>query len=422
MHSVKSQLSLAISALLLAAVLAADASAAPTTGIKPKKLVVPGYLSLLPAVDGADVYWVSYEKVKRTKDSYEATLNRSSLVGRKRVRVARFQADGYSVEGLSAGGGQVVVNLERGGIDTPLYTRVVRMSRNGSNQQVLATGSRPGWVDESVVEDGRARTNDCGTHARADSMTDTGAVLLMQTTSERESSACGAKPNVDRVRVTEVALTGVTREVYTDEIQVEPAGPIGTGTGTGTESETHASTPGVASANPWQPRVRVSHDRAIFERPSDGLTYVRDLNSGALAGPYGTGLKGPATLNFSTLDPSGRVAMSAISLRTSKRKSSAPQRTWLAFRSGIFNTPLNPTPFTHKREMLTIQFCGSRLIGATKTAYVELDPKTLRVRRTIAIFPKSSGPFALGDQCTDKYAYVFRPWKNELTVLGFPLE
>ena len=386
---------------------------------------MPGNGFYAPAIDGTDVYWLSQQKIRKGSSyRYDALLNRSSLVDGSRVRLMRFHDDdGYYIDDIQAGGGQVMVNLESEGLNDPIQTKVLRMGRDGSNPQVLATGSKPGWEESSVVEGGRARPNDCGTYVHGHSVTSTGSVVLMRTVGERESSACGMKPNFDHLRVTELSLSGSSREIFTEDIELDFSQTLSEGSGTGSGLVGFAGTFGRPLLDPFRTQIKVSGDRAAYVKVSGGPAYVRDLSTGALSGPYGTGLLGGATRNFPTVDPSGRVALTAAALRYKDLSNTRqPPLGWVAHRAGVFTTPMSPTGFAHLSKLRFVEFCGSRLIGGTSSAIVELDPVTMRLKRRLARYPRGNRMWGLSDQCTDSYVYTLGFKSKTVSVVGYPLD
>lgn len=415
---------LAVAGLLFAVVLTAVASAGTANGVKPRKLVVPGSDFNMPAIDGTDVYWFSWKKIKKAKIvHWEALLSRTSLIDHKRVRLKRFQDDGYFVESVEAGGGQVVVNLETDRDRGALYSKVIRLGRDGSNPQVIAAGLKPGIDEGGVVEDGKYRHGDCGTYAHAHSVTSAGAIVLMQTVADRESSKCGAKPDVDHLRVFELGLSGATREIYTDDIPLEVSESTEYGSGTGSGLVTSPAMNNGLYGNTYETKIQVKGDRAIYVKLGDVAAYARDLTSGALSGPYGTGLKGPGLFNFPSLDPSGRVAMAAVAVRSGGPVSDRePPQTKYVFRAGIFGTPASPTPFTRVKQLRSIQFCGSKLIGGTDQAMVELDPITFQVKRQLMRYPRRSPAMGLSDYCTDDYFFFVGAYNSKVTIAGYSLK
>jgi hypothetical protein len=330
--------------------------------------------------------------------------------------------DGFYIEGVLAGGGQVVVNLESDEYNRSKFSKVLRMGRDGSNPELLGSGAKPGWKGTSVVENSRAVSNDCGTYVHAQSVTSTGSVVLMRTVADRESAACGNKVPMDHLRVDEVSLIGANREIYSEDIPLEESEATGSGSGTGSGLGGWAGDFPVPYTDLWGTKITVQGDRAAYVKVTGGPAYVRDLNTGALSGPFGTGLLGGAQ-NSPSLDPNGRVALSAVQLRSKYVAGDRePPRDRLAVRTGVFSTPLSPTPFIHLGKMRTLQFCGSRLIGGTKSALVELDPIKFSVKRRITNYPKHSRAWGISDYCTDSYLYTLGLGPDKVSVAGYPLD
>jgi hypothetical protein len=310
------------------------------------------------AVDGTDFYWFADRRVKRRfHPGFDSILYRGSFADGSRTPIARFSgADDYIVEGLSAGGGFAAVTLVNDGLDADFAhgakSRVVRVSRDGSSKVVLASGVLQSDAESGItIDHGVGRLADCGTLVSAEAVSDTGGVVIGAATSERESTSCGRKANIDNWHYYVLNPDGTTHDILTTPKKVFRH--IRVLDGAGYEATTSSGAPALLD-------VDVLSQRALFTAAQSGRAFVRDLNTGALTGPYGGplgALDARHTFSITSMDPTGRVALYSVNVARSQDSVNTQ------FVSGIFQNTGDSGSFVKLTGTPYIQFCGAHLIA-----------------------------------------------------------
>jgi hypothetical protein len=367
------------------------------------------------AFDGTDYYWADSEEAG---DYFVSVVKRGSFVDHSVVEIARFnEKDGTSVESLNAGGGYVAISLigYAGTESKPVAsTRVVRVNRDGSNLVELASGKLNTFDDfQAVVENGTGKLSGCGTTVAAQVVSEAGEVVIGSSVADRASKVCGGKPNIDHWRYYTVSPIGATREIFSMAKTVRARLVVRHGEWIGGSS---------TGGSPALDIVDVVGDRAIFGMNESSGTYVTDLNTGALVGPYASPL-GPANYydswDAASLDPSGRVAL--YSFRGKRTKKSKLRRAAGVFQPGV---PSQPLVFAPMKPKSYLGFCGPHLIAQTvthkgrDTFFEELDPTTFAVTRPIGTLNNKTAPIYW---CTSQYLYGSGFKGLKATVTAVPL-
>lgn len=368
------------------------------------------------AIDGSDIYWTRDHMVRR--GSYEVILYRGSFLNKSKVELARFGGKTWeSVQGLSAGGGHVVVSLENeffasDSKSSAPTSRVIRMARDGSRREVIAAGRvHTGGQPTKIITRKGGRLNDCGTRVRALSVSATGSVVIGQVTGDRRSKRCGEKKDVDHWRYYEQRLDGSQREIFATDRVVE------TRFKRRKRGHSWSDTSGDAALS----SAYVIGDRALIRSASSSQQFVRDLTAGTLSGPFKYPTKSGAIFTTASMGLNGSLALNAY---FSNKKSG------LAIRSGVFPTGV-PTSFKEvERDTQLLEFCGSHLISSpfdSRKIY-ELDPGTLAPVRSIGTRPsRISVVFGIELGCNDNFVYGIdlkeRPDGEDISVslLAYPL-
>lgn len=359
------------------------------------------------AVDGTDIYWLKHIDRRTT----QLALMRTSFLDRKKVRLATFSFTGrYEPISIGAGGGHVFVYAISDGMDfkadSGVRSKIVRISRDGLTRTVIASGLDAATEEEGVVidEDAVGRLNDCGKQVSLMSVTAAGSAVIREVTAERDSGACGGKPNVNHSRIYEFPLVGAPREIFKFDNAYDGQVKIFDG---GYEW-------GGRVLGPWVERAEVYGDRAVFSYGRSGGLFVRDLSTGSTTGPYLAGLPAKSAFAVGSLDPAGRLAINRVTIVKGTRFDSDKAA------SGLYGTPGDINLFQKVSSTQTLSFCGRHLIAFGRKRAVELDPMTLAPVRTIS---SNGTAFDLTDlHCTDEYVYGVRAnRKSQYTYFATPL-
>lgn len=358
---------------LLVALTASLAVAVVSTPVAGASLTVKGFQTSKSAIDGTDLYTVSYRK----RDIYglptSAVIWRQSILGGKRTRIASFRPYLGEVEELSAGGGRVAAGFQSQ-FRLRARTKVFALNRDGTGKKVLGSGN---WRAESGAD---GAPKGCGTTVYLVNVTSSGSVLVSTASRTRDSRFCGRRPNSTRWSYDEIAADGSRRAVDSG------------GTGAGT----------VAKEDRWAD-VDVTGDFAVFSERQSLDVYVRQLTTGTTTGPFlvspppgGLGLFSVGV----SLGPGG-----ALVIDTGDEDHGVPVgERW----TDVFLNPAAPNVAARSNRLRQAGFCGSRLIdvdfsGGSSTLR-EHDPRTLATIRTFGRL----GEFSWIEACNATHVVVSR--------------
>lgn len=402
----------ALGALLLAA-----PAGAATQGVTPLRATIGDDFE--SAFDGTDIYWTMSRALKRVpKYGYTSTtsLMRSSFLDGSKTVLKRFDpsdtATGFP-EDIFAGGGYVYVNMSGDGPERDEIrssSSVLRMSRDGSNFQKIASGQLNAGEEDAIVRlhGNKGQLNDCGTDVSAEHVAGDGSVVIREATADRESKACGRKKNVDHVRIYLLSPTGVTREILKEDLRVTLT--IRRHKDGSWSSETGSKDPATYVAG-------VVGDRALLVRGRRSLSYyVRDLNTGTQTGPFKAAITSTYPFNLGSLDPEGRVAVSTFAVTGSKKHRK------IRHSSGVFQVPGDTASFRPVKGFSFLMFCGKHLISLSSRGVRELDPVTFNLIRPISPPHKDGSIVDINNACTADYLYMSRSRSKGSKQLAYPLD
>lgn len=339
---------------------------------------------------------------------------RTSFLDGSKTLLKRFDSNDEAVdysEDLVAGGGYVYLNTtgDGPGHRYGAATSVLRISRDGSIVQKVASGLLKTSDDEDIITKGRSgQLNDCGTSAAAEYVTGDGSVVIRETTSERESKACGRKKNIDHERLYLLSPSGQVREILREDLRIKLT----------IKFKKHGWEAEVGSVIPAITVVSVTGDRVLLSKGRGFSFYVRDLSTGVETGPYKSAVASKSNYDLvnASLDPSGRVAYSSFGARGDRKH--------LRFRhtAGVFQTAGDPSSFKKNKGFSFVFFCGSRLLSSSARGVSELDPVTFNLIRKIAPAHKGDTGIDLESACSPEYLYM-RSWDGgeRITFLAYPL-
>lgn len=347
------------------------------------------------ALDGTDIYW-SVEKEVR-QGEYETTLYRGSFLNKSKVAIAKFGGTtGDYINGLSAGGGYAAITLRNGLVKSKNRSgftetsRVVRISRDGTRRDVLATGSvEVDGLNNYSFKNGVLVQKDCGTRVEALDVSSSGSVVLGRAVSERGSARCGKKKDVDRWRYMEARLDGTEREIFSIDRKVFVKVKK---TKKGTRTRTNSGESAISN-------VDVVGDRVLFRNKSSESFFVRDLATGLLSGPFRFGATRALNYASATMSAGGAIALTSFYFA---------QKKYPTARNGIFPDFTNPSNVKLTPKLNSPVFCGRHLIAKYEddSRVAELDPVTLAPIRVIAKPKYAVISFGLDIACTDDYLYA----------------
>lgn len=405
---------LAFAVTLLAFAVLVVPFTASAAGVTPLTYKVPINEDL--DVDGTDVYWLSrdFTAASKSRESiFGIALMRGSLLNKSVTKLATYDSlRGDFPVSILASAGYVYLNLSNGGYESngPVNAnaKVVRMSRDGTGVLTVAKSSMK-YASEpnTVVENGNLRLNDCGTNAQATSVSFTGDVVISQTTSDRESKACGRKKNIDHWSYYELTTSGVRRDITTEERRVTRRSRPSFKDGPPMAWTSVAPT----LADPW-----VYYGKAVFQKFHDGDFYVRDLASGAVTGPYKTKIPGHDFYAYAAVNSLGQLA-AGTEATTGKAKHEK-----LHLAAGVFRTPGDPSSYAKFKGSAGMQFCGDHLMINNGKGVRELDPNTFWLKRVVAGKESARGLSFVDPLCSDRFYYVTRYTKSKIILFAYPLE
>lgn len=335
----------------------AAAFVAPSTASAQLKVSFPGLAEF--AVDGTDIYLVESRTVKVSGGTWaKMRIVRRSFLDKSRTVLAEFPTSS-EITSLRAGGGFVFAEVldENLWADEPtVTTRVLRMARDGSGRTVLANGRKLGDESGLVLGGGRLQISGCGTEANLMAASATGSAVIATNVAERESPSCGRKPNRDHWRYFTVSPDGSSSEVLkvdsTVNVRREKSGI------------SYSDGAGYSIAAFTGQRVVLT---------SGTKSWVRDLISGQLYGPFLAPRSRGWPFRITSASPEGNVAISGVAF--SKRSGRPYTR--------LFNDLANPTLFKNLPGNNLVRYCGSKLVSLTEDGIVELDRVSLTPVRTI---------------------------------------
>jgi hypothetical protein len=340
------------------------------------------------SIDGTDAYWLSFTS-KNDANGYteDATLHRTSLTSNSATRIATFHGDFDSNFHIAAGGGRVAIAFRGFNYKTLRdWSKVVAFRADGSGRTVVATGKARKLFDPDAKQD-------CGTTVDLKDVTDAGAVVVSTLREERSGSKCGRKKNLDRWTYTEIAATGIRREVFARDI-----------------------VPGRFTRPPLE-EVQVNGDYAAV-RTTTRKVFLRNLVTGEFAGPYVTSAtprKSEDVFRAVSLGSNGRVVVDTEAYHFN----TLTQRRW----ADVFLNPLNPNPSVSSTSLYLPRFCGSHLVytdwvtDGAGGRVEELDPQTLAPVRNLAPLDGSEGVL----DCSNDWLVIRGPARRGTALTAVPI-
>lgn len=400
-----------MSKVLLSAVLSSLVLATAAAAAEPLRATIGNGGDAVAS--GTDIFWTSSRKIKpmpREGYSYETSLMRTSFVNAANVLVKKFDpkdtALGFPSD-FVIGGDFIYVTMEGDGLDSGgASTTILRMRRDGSDPQTVTQGKLTSSEENStILRKGKVYLNDCGTSVAAELATSDGGVVIQETIAERDSKACGRKKNTDRHRYYLLSPTGVIREIASEKLRVSSKFKV----------EKDGSYEGSSSAGSRNLMIaQAIGDRVLIERfrGKKSRYFVRDLNTGIDSDPYVVAGNGLDPFNLGSMDPAGRVAITRLALRGTKK------RPTVDFVSGVFPVAGDASNFLRAKGQAIFQFCGNHLVAETMKGIRELDPLTLNLLRPIAPLPPVR---FVTDTCDGDYLYAMRQKGRSAEYLAYPL-
>jgi hypothetical protein len=360
------------------------------------------------AIDGTDIY---SSHSSNGQNHNVVKIYRSSFLDKSKVEIARLDGNDYdSIEGMDAGGGQLAISLRSDNFRVDHFetnTKVIRISRDGTQRTVLASGKvgEHGGEGTFVVKNGVGHLNDCGTRVSLMSVSSTGSVVIGATVSDRSSKACGRKADVDHWRYFEQQLNGTVRGIVKLDKKIHFTWRrIGRGSYAASLPDDRALT-----------NVEVQGDRALFDSVSSARYYVRDLVTGQLSGPLRLQIAGKfrEKFTFATLAASGSVALNSYAYKKGDRSE----------RTGVFANQPSPSAPIETKHGTPLFYCGDHLLGISFSSgrINELDPATLAVKRFVAKVSPKTTFLSIEFGCTNDYFYGAKLKGDSADLLAFPL-
>lgn len=358
------------------------------------------------AIDGDDIYYTRSRKGRRGVE-----LVRGSFADRSRTVIARYSGRRGQPSGLLAADGHVVFTLDDIEVETEELisdrSEVVRISRDGTQKEVLAAGSidQPGV---SFFDSGsESERDDCGTTVRAEAISETGIVVVKETTADRSSVRCGGRPNVDHVRAFAIFPNGSASEVFRTDLRLMI-----------TEKRNRDGSVEVTFGyDVPEPSIdSIAGGRVLYTVGKNYEVWVRDLAAQQSIGPYFSGKIPGRIFLWGSLDPEGRVA--AMTARYEIKGRRGGFRKLIA---GVFPQPGTTQGFVKYGAQAGLLFCGRRLLAFESKRVRELNPVTLAPRRTV--IAKYSG---LGNTfvpvCNEKRLVFSRSKKHAEVLTALELQ
>ena len=397
---------------LVMAFACSSAIAAPISGVR--ALTVPTGGSTLVAFDGSDLYW-SYSKYVSFSNGLGADtyVRRTSFLDGTTVPIYHSSAaKGESIDYIDAGGGVVALGISIDGenadhTEAPLATTVIRLNRDGGDQQTIATGKMKFTETRSVVAEGRkARLNDCGTAVELSAVTSAGEVFYAQNDKQRASKGCGGMPNVNNWSYNGLALTGVTRTILSIEAPLHANFKL----------FKHGGIEGNCDCGGAGHRdISVMGNWALVQTFSSAS--VLNISSGALAGPYK--LQGIKTLEdtYFSIDSAGRVIAHGDTLHRVRRHKRV-------IRTAIFPVPGDPFTSVRVAGDPNAISCGDNFYSTTMSkkqvlTVNQLDPNTGAISRIVGQIDDKAGLQLWG--CGGGFMYVGRDKGIRSEIRAIPL-
>lgn len=313
-------------------------------------------------------------------------LMRTSLADGSTVEV--YRASGRSgdhiVEAPQAGGGFVAVLVNHESRDgTGDATSVVRLNRDGSNMQIVATGKLQG--DGSLdfpVRRGGAVMTDCGSEVTLEDVSGDGVLVYGVVRKTRASKSCGRQAVLNDWHYFAMSPTGETREVYAAQAVPWAKAKRGRRGGWSARCSCDAGEVDIQMSGTW---LKIDAFRA-------GVT-VRDMATGATSLPFpmrfGTNLI-PSLGSVGTL---GQFA----TLDTNVQRRRIGRRRHVTVRVDGYLFP-NPADVSRRVNLgpRVPMFCGSRLFALRSgrggvSILEELDPLLGTPSRIVGSLPSRVG-------------------------------
>jgi hypothetical protein len=342
------------------------------------------------ALEGSDLFGVSYEYPRDNSSLFDAVIWRQSVVSGKRVKLRTLKTKHGAVRAIEAGGGRVAVQVFYSG-EARLTTDILSFSRNGTKKTVLASASQRS-VSRS---DGEELV--CERFPYLVSAAKSGAFVISRATPVWTNGECGAKRIRTDWRYVEISRQGNRRLLH--------------------DSTTKRA--GEPDLNAPLAEVEVNGDYAAFVTRKSLRVFVKNLKTGAIVGPFIDSVRklGQKISSIGVELTDDGVLLITADPKLTKGK---PGERW----TDLFMNPADPATAVRSSAVYNVQFCGSRLVAldyddtSDQSYAVELDRQTLSIRRRLVRL----GNFDWIATCTATNLTVSRsePGPEVLRVLTLP--
>jgi hypothetical protein len=378
-------------------------------------LTVPTGGSPLAAFDGSDLYW-TYPKYVSFENGFgvDTYVNRTSFLDGTTVPIFHTSAaKGEDLDYIDAGGGVVALGIEIDGTlpddtEAPLETQVIRFNRDGTGKQIVAAGKEAAIDNWAVVsQNGKAKLNDCGTWVELSAVSTAGEVFYAHDDQQRESKACGGRPNTNNWTYNGVALDGTTRTILT------VAAPVHTNI----KALKNGGFQGGCDCGAAGHRdVSVIGNWALVKSYSNAA--VLNLVTGAMSAPYPLASIPHFDDRAYSIDSSGRVIAHGDYVHKGGHRR---KRT---IRTRIFPVPGDPSTSVPVAGNPRAISCGDNFYSTTlsksKVLTVNLlDPSTGAIARVVGQINDNAGLQLWG--CGGGFMYIGRNKRSRTEIRAIPL-
>ena len=365
--------------------------------------------------DGADVYWIETRSVPvKNGIGVNSRLVRRSIGGGPITELFRTSADDYEqIVDLYAGGGVVAIQIDRdfGDDRETVETRVVRMSRDGSNPVEVAKGAQSLETFAYRGRKAKPELADCGTAVSLQDVSPSGEVAFGTLVAQRTASECGGTENSNSWNYSALRLDGSTRAITTVKAPVRMkirrfkrgyAASCRCGTGMRL----------VALVGDW---AMVSQYTRDYE---DAGHRIVNLTTGLISDGYSTtSQKGTTSASF---DSQGRVAIMNIQRTVGRKRKSGKRKVGRRFKTISYPSPGSTADQIRVTGDPIVRYCGSRLIGLNRsgrgTKLYEYDPFSGMNLGPVAVVAEG-GRWGF-DDCDEDSGYFSRESRGRLRVLA----
>lgn len=352
-----------------------------TAGQASADITLPNnYEDAKEAYDGDDYYSFTFRKRDDWDRGVSAVLWRQSVATGSKRRIASFSAAHGVISQLEAGGGRVVVGLQKF-TGRKIRSRIVVMNRDGSAAAVLAKGLAGNPLIDYPY-------NPCGKFPWVEDVTSGGAVVLAESNEVKRGSECRYKSSVRNWRYVEIAPDGRQRVIDSGKY-----------------------TPGLQESTDLWNSVHAEGDYAALVTDAKLRVYLKNLETGVTTGPFVYPAQQQGKLTSGVWISQNTDGVLAVGSETN---SGRLHTHW----TDVFMNPLDPRSSARSKEFYEVEFCGSRLVTFDykehkKSSVKELDPATLKPIGTLA----KAGAYEWIQSCSATHLVVAREDGLVRTVL-----